>query len=74
MAKKNGTRGTRLKSKVTATESLFDEVKKNKSPKCNYTIRIDKSIGDKFKELCEKKEVSMSEMIEAFFKKELEQN
>lgn len=71
MATKKGTRKAKGTVTIKPTDSPMMKMVKSRSIKTNYTIRINTEIGEKFKEYCKKNGISMSEMVEEFFRKEL---
>lgn len=72
MAKKAGSKKkTPIMSGSTTKTKILETVQSRSVEKQNYTIRINKVIGEKFREFCENNEVSMSDMVEEFFRREL---
>jgi predicted HicB family RNase H-like nuclease len=66
MAKKSGKGASGLK-----VGEIMAKVKSKKETKKNYTVRIDQKLGDEFQKYCKSHDVSMSEMVEEFFRREL---
>ena len=67
--------GTKKKTKVTIkdkrTSGVWKMARERGEEKLNITIRINKKVAEDFRALCDKNELSISNVVEAFFRKEL---
>lgn len=70
MAIKNG-KQAKKQVKIKNMSNVLKNVSARQVDKQNFTIRISKEIGESFQEYCKANGVSMSEMVEEFFKQEM---
>lgn len=77
MTKKTGSSEKAKTSKVPKkgqrTSGVWKIAREGGEEKLNITIRINTKTAKDFRALCKKNELSISEVVEAFFKKELSQ-
>jgi uncharacterized protein (DUF4415 family) len=75
MAKKSGNTGKMNSNKISKndqrTSGVWRMAREGGEEKLNITIRINKDVAEDFRSLCKKNGVSISDVVEAFFKKEL---